>query len=74
MPERRLKGASRTIRVCSRNWPGLSPTKPDGGIELAIADLEEHGEIDELDANVLRRTAYTEAQVLEDWFPEEPPR
>ena len=43
------------------------------GTELAIADLEEHGEIDQLDANVLRRAAYTEEQVLGDWFPEEPP-
>jgi Domain of unknown function DUF29 len=45
-------------------------TKP--GIEYAIADLEEHGEIDEVEANVLRRVRYTEAQVLGDWFPEEP--
>jgi len=44
------------------------------GIELAIADLEEHGEVDELDAIVLRRTAYTEEHVLGDWFPEEPVR
>jgi Domain of unknown function DUF29 len=42
------------------------------GTELAIADLEEHGEIDQLDANVLRRAGYTEEQVLGDWFPEEP--
>lgn len=41
------------------------------GIEYAIADLEEHGEIDEVDAQVLRRAQYTEAQVLSDWFPEE---
>jgi hypothetical protein len=44
------------------------------GIELAIADLEEHGEIDEVEANVLRRARYTEEQVLGDWFPEEPAR
>jgi len=44
------------------------------GIELAIADLEEHGEIDEVEANVLRRTRYTEEQVVGDWLPEEPPR
>ena len=44
------------------------------GIELAIADLEEHGEADEVDALVLRRACYTEEQVLGDWFPEEPPR
>jgi hypothetical protein len=45
-----------------------------GGIELAIGDLEEHGEIDEVDANVIRRTRYTEEQVLGDWFAEEPSR
>ncbi len=44
------------------------------GIELAIADLEEHGEMDEVEAGVLRRARYTEEQVLGDWFPEEPPR
>ncbi|HMD63981.1 MAG TPA: DUF29 domain-containing protein [Stellaceae bacterium] len=44
------------------------------GVELAIADLEEHGEIDEVEANVLRRARYSEEQVLGDWFPEEPPR
>ncbi len=42
------------------------------GIEVAIADLEEHAEIDEVDANALRRSRYTEEQVLGDWFPEEP--
>ena len=36
------------------------------GIEVAIADLEEHAEIDEV---VLRRAHYTEEQVLGDWFP-----
>jgi hypothetical protein len=44
------------------------------GIEYAIVDLEEHGAIDEVDANVLRRMRYTAEQVLGDWFPEEPPR
>jgi Domain of unknown function DUF29 len=44
------------------------------GIEYAVIDLEEHGEIDELEANVLRRARYTEEQILGDWFPEEPPR
>src|SRR5205085_1752162 len=42
------------------------------GIEYAIADLEEHGEIDEVDANSLRRKRYTVDQVLGDWFPFEP--
>ena len=34
-----------------------------------MADLEEHADIDRLDANVLGRAAYTEAQVLDHWFP-----
>jgi Domain of unknown function DUF29 len=42
------------------------------GIEYAIADLEEHDEIDEVCAQVLRRARYTEEQVLGDWFPDEP--
>jgi hypothetical protein len=42
------------------------------GIEQAIAELEEHGELDELDANVLRRTSYTVDHVLGEWFPPEP--
>ena len=42
------------------------------GIELAIADIEESAEIDEVEANVLRRARYTEEQVLGNWFPEEP--
>lgn len=42
------------------------------GIEYAIADLEEHGEIDDVDANALRRKRYTVDEVLGDWFPPEP--
>jgi hypothetical protein len=44
------------------------------GIEYAIADLEEHGEIDDVDANALRRSSYSVDQILGDWFPPEPPR
>jgi hypothetical protein len=44
------------------------------GLEYAVADLEEHGEIDEIDANALRRLRYTADQILGDWFPPEPPR
>jgi len=44
------------------------------GIELAIADLEERGELDEVGANALRRARYTVEQVLGNWFPDEPPR
>jgi hypothetical protein len=81
-------GWRRTIRLArlqvQRRLKGNPSLKPElaqfvedetgAGIELAIADLEEHGEIDEVEANVLRRARYTEEQVLGDWFPEEPPR
>jgi hypothetical protein len=43
------------------------------GIEYAIADLEEHDELDGVDAQVLRRARYSVEQVLGDWFPQEPP-
>ncbi|HZT87285.1 MAG TPA: DUF29 domain-containing protein [Stellaceae bacterium] len=42
------------------------------GIEYAIADLEEHGELDDVDAEAMRRASYTADQVLDDWFPPEP--
>ena len=42
------------------------------GSSLRPADLEEHGEVDEVEANVLRRARYSEEQVLGDWFPEAP--
>lgn len=81
-------GWRRTIRLArlqvQRRLKGNPSLKPElgqlvadetgTGIELAIADLEEHGEIDEVEASVLRRARYTEEQVLGDWFPEEPPR
>lgn len=42
------------------------------GLEYAVADLEEYGEIDEVDANALRRIRYAREQILGDWFPPEP--
>jgi len=42
------------------------------GLEYAIADLEEHEEIDEVDANALRRRRYSVEQILGEWFPPEP--
>jgi hypothetical protein len=40
-------------------------------IDLAIHDLRSFGEIDNVKADALRQTHYTEEQVLGDWFPEE---
>jgi hypothetical protein len=42
--------------------------------ELAILDLEEHGEIDQMELPTIKNARYTEGQVLDDWFPEEPAR
>jgi Domain of unknown function DUF29 len=81
-------GWRRTIRLArlqvQRRLEGSPSLKPElgqlvedemrRGIELAIADLEEHAETDEVEANVVRRAHYTEDQVLGDWFPEEPAR
>jgi hypothetical protein len=44
------------------------------GLESAFADLEEHGAMDEVGADALRRAKYTQDQVLGDWFPPEPPK
>jgi uncharacterized protein DUF29 len=43
-------------------------------VQVAILDLEEGGEIDQMELPAIRNTSYTEEQVLGDWFPEEPPR
>ena len=42
-----------------------------GAVQLAILDLEEHGEIDQMEPPAIGKTSYTEQQVLGDWFPEE---
>lgn len=79
-------GWRRTIRLARlqaqrrvENSPSLKPelsrfVEPETrrGIELAIADLEEREEIDEVEANLLRRARYTEEQILGDWLLEEP--
>jgi hypothetical protein len=61
--------------------PSLMPELPriveeetKRGVEYAIADLEEFGEIGEVEVNAVRRTRYTPDQVLGDWFPPEPER
>jgi len=43
-----------------------------GAIERAIADLEEHDEMNPLMSVVIRRRPYSEDQVLGDWFPPDP--
>jgi uncharacterized protein DUF29 len=41
------------------------------GIDLALRDLARYEEIDAVSVAALRATAYTEQQILGDWFPEE---
>lgn len=41
------------------------------GADRAIRDLEQRDEIDAATIAALRATAYTEEQILSDWFPEE---
>jgi hypothetical protein len=42
------------------------------GSRKAISDLEKHGELDPAIAACIRATAYTEDQILGDWFLPEP--
>lgn len=81
-------GWRRTVRIARiqvekllRANPSLRPQlgrfveeETGDAIELAIIDLEEHGEIEEDEESVLRRARYGEEQVLGDWFPPEPAR
>jgi Domain of unknown function DUF29 len=41
-------------------------------VQLAILDLEDRGEIDQMELPRIRGVSFTEEQVLGDWFPEEP--
>jgi hypothetical protein len=43
-------------------------------VQLAMLDLEEHDEIDQMELPTVRNTSYTVEQILGDWFPEEPAR
>jgi hypothetical protein len=42
------------------------------GIEYAIADIEDPLELNEIDAQILRRARHMEEQVLGEWFPVQP--
>jgi hypothetical protein len=57
-----------------REIPRLIEKETAGAVQVAILDLEDHGEIDQMELPAIRNTSYTEEQVLGDWFPEEPPR
>ena len=57
-----------------REIPCLIDKEIAGAVQLAILDLEEHGEIDQMELPTIKNARYTEGQVLDDWFPEEPAR
>ncbi len=52
--------------------PRLIREETGRAVQLAIIDMEEHGELDRLELPTLRKASFTEEQVLGDWFPEEP--
>jgi hypothetical protein len=56
-----------------REVPRLIEKESTGAVQLAILDLEEHREIDQMELPAIKNTSYTEEQVLGDWFPQEPP-
>ena len=63
------------FREClKREIPRLIEKETAGAVQLAILDLEEHGEIDQMELPAIRNRSYTEEQILGDWFPEEPRR
>jgi Domain of unknown function DUF29 len=54
--------------------PRLIEKETPRAVQLAILDLEEHGEFDHMEFPTIRETSYAEEHVLGDWFPEEPAR
>ena len=82
------KGWRRTIRLARLDIERILEDSPSlkreishfieketaGAVQLAILDLEDHREIDDMELPRIRSASYTEDEVLGDWFPEEPPR
>jgi Domain of unknown function DUF29 len=56
-----------------REIPRLIEMETAKAVQLAILDLEDHREIDQMELPAIEPTVYSEEQVLGDWFPEEPP-
>jgi Domain of unknown function DUF29 len=55
-----------------REVPRFIERETGRAVQLAIRDMEECDEVSRFDLPTLRKTAFTEVQVLGDWFPEEP--
>lgn len=56
-----------------REVPRLIEKETARAVQLAVLDLEEHGELSQTASPGVRSVSYTEEEVLGDWFPEEPP-
>lgn len=76
---RTIRQARLEIERILEESPSLRPQIPDvihaetkRAIEYAIKDLEEYDEISRLDLPSLRRTRFSEEQVLGEWFPPDP--
>jgi hypothetical protein len=57
-----------------RKVPRFIEKETAGAVQLAVLDLEDRDEIDDMELPTIRNASYTEEQVLGDWFPEEPTR
>jgi hypothetical protein len=57
-----------------REVPRLIEKDIGRAVQLAILDLEEHGEFDQMELPTIAGVSYSEEQVLGDWLPEEPAR
>ena len=55
-----------------REVPRLIEKDIARAVQLAILDLEEHGEFDQMELPTIGEVSYSEEQVLGDWFPAEP--
>jgi hypothetical protein len=55
-----------------REIPRLIEKDIARAVQLAILDLEEHGEFDQMELPTIGGVSYFEGQVLGDWFPEDP--
>ena len=55
-----------------REVPRLIEKESARAVQLAILDLEEHGEFDQMELPTIGGVSYSEGQVLGDWFPEDP--
>jgi hypothetical protein len=75
---RSIRDARNEIERVLEDSPSLKPDLPAAieaearrGSRKAIAELRKYGELDPATLARIRRTAYTEEQIVGDWFPPE---